>query len=239
LVLFRASIKADAGARRPEATEKIMKTFTPLFASFTSVLLVSVAGAYAAEPSNFYVTADAGGIFQQDANFRENGFTETAAFNAGVRADLAVGYNLNENLALEIEPGFMWNSVDTLDGYSLRSGESIDLYSVPILVNVVYRIQTGTRWTPYVGAGIGANVGTFEGKLPGLDVSDTTASFAFQGKAGVRYALTENTSVGLAYKFLGTTDQDYSLNMGRNFTDKVTLNGVYVHGVFIDYTWNF
>src|SRR2546423_647338 len=117
---------------------------------------------------NFYISADAGAIFQQNADFSERGSPNiTAGFNTGARVDLALGYNVNENLALEIEPGFMWNSVDTLGGFSLAgNGRSIDLESVPLLVSLIYRVPTGTAFTPYVGAGIGADITFFDGQLP-------------------------------------------------------------------------
>jgi opacity protein-like surface antigen len=202
---------------------------------------VSAAGVRADDNVHtFYVTADAGGVFQTTANFSENGSPNVSTgFNPGVRADLALGYNLNETLAIELAPGFMWNSIDNFGGYSLGSmGESIDLYSVPILINFVYQIPTGTRFTPYMGGGIGADVVTFDGKNPSFSASDTTGVFAFQAEAGLRCALTKHASLSLDYRFFGTTDQDYSFQIGH-FTDRVTLSGIYIHGVFLNFNWTF
>jgi opacity protein-like surface antigen len=110
---------------------------------------------------------------------------------------------------------------------------------VPILANFVYKFVNDSAWTPYVGVGVGANIGIFEGHTPGSDFSDTSVSFAFQGEAGVKYALSENASVGIAYKFLGTTEQSYNLAISPYFIDHASFDGNYIHGIFANFTWNF
>ncbi len=219
-----------------------MKNISRSLAAVSTLLLVATTTtSHAADwTKNLYLNADAGGIFQQDADFTETGLSSTtAAFNPGVRADIAIGYKLSDSMAVELEPGFAWNSIDTLDGYSLRSGVNIDLYSVPLLVNFVYTFPTHRGWTPYVGVGAGANIGVFDGTLPAVTVRDTDITFAFQAEAGVKYAVTDNSSFGVAYKFLGTTDQSYDLNLTPYYTDHVTLGGIYIHGIFATFTWNF
>jgi len=204
-----------------------------------ALVVMSAAVTRADDFHNFYVTADLGGIIQQNANYSENGSPNVpAAFNPGARLDVAVGYNLNENYSIEIAPGFMWNSVDTLDGYSLGN-ESIDLESIPVLINIKYRINTGTKFTPYLGGGIGADVTIFDGEVSGRSLNDSSAAFAFQLQAGVRYALSQHASVGLGYKFLGTSDQNYSLDLGHAVVDRVTLNGIYIHSIMLDCSWSF
>jgi len=203
-------------------------------------LLASAGGALAADVTpNLYINADAGGIFQQNADFSERGRTETASFNPGLRADIAIGYKFSQSFALELEPGFMWNSVDSFNGYQLRPGESIDLYSIPILANVIYKFPVQGAWTPCVGVGVGANVGIFDGTLPGMNSNDTDITFAYQAQAGIKYALSDTASVGVAYKFLGTADQDYSLPIGPYRRDNVTFGGIYVHGIFATFTMTF
>jgi opacity protein-like surface antigen len=222
-----------------------MKTITHIIIAGAALLVVSAAGARAADwKNNLYFAFDTGGIFQQNADFSENGHaTYSAAYDAGVRTDLAIGYRLNETLALEVEPGFAWNSLDTLNGANLgRFGETIDIYSVPILVNLVYTFQPHGNWTPYAGVGIGANIGIFDGSLPSGDYTATDVEFAFQAEAGVRYAVSDHASFGIAYKFLGTTTQNYSISGTVNnhvSTDNIQFDGIYIHGIFANFTWTF
>jgi len=213
---------------------------TTLSVAITTVVLSSAARVCAGDSTpGFYLNADAGGIFQQGTSFTENGFTENATFNPGIRTDLKLGYGSGP-LAVEFEAGFMWNSMDTIDQHQLSNfAETLNLYQVPLLVNVIYRIPTGTAWTPYVGAGIGGDVCTFDGTKPSFSSSDTTAALAFQFETGVHYALSDHVSVGIAYKFFGTTEQDYSFNEAPHINDHVTLTGNYIHGVFATLTWNF
>lgn len=201
----------------------------------TAALLASAAGVRA---GNLYITTDAGGIYQQDATLRQSTTpTYTATFNLGVRGDMAMGYNFNESFATELEIGFLWNSMDKVGGTSLSSiGQSVDLYSVPVLANLIFKVPTKSAWTPYLGVGAGATVGIFEFKDAGQTYADASITPAVQGEAGLKYALNKNASIGIAYKFLGTLDQRYNL---RGIDDHVTLDGVYIHGVYATFTLNF
>lgn len=216
-----------------------MKIKSPLLVLLSSLALAAAARA-GDWTTNLYVSADAGAIFQQDADLHQSGLpTYSAAFNPGVRADLALGYNVCPDFAVELVPGFMWNSVDKLNGFSLDgSGESIDLYSVPLLANFVFKYSNQSRWTPYAGLGVGANVGFFDGTTPGARFNETDVSLAYQAEAGVKYALAPHAAIGLAYKFYGTTDQDYDLT-ANHYTDHLSFSGVYIHGVFLNFTLNF
>jgi opacity protein-like surface antigen len=132
----------------------------------------------------------------------------------------------------------MWNSMDKINGGPLSSySQSVDIYSVPVLANVIYKVPTKTSWTPYFGVGAGGVIGIFDLKGPGTDFSDTDFTFAYQAEAGLDYALTKNASIGIAYKFLGTLDQRWLL--AGNPDNHVTLDGVYIHAVMVKFTWNF
>ena len=217
-----------------------MKTYTHPMKLVGAVLLVSVATMHAADWDRLYLNADAGATFQQNAHLAQVGYpTLNTSFKPGARGDLAVGYNLNKSCAVELESGFMWNSVAAFDGRSVASlTQAVDIYSVPIMANFIYKFVNTSGWTPYVGVGAGVNVGILQLNYPGFTFSDTDLTFAYQCEAGLRYSLTKNASFGLAYKFYGTTDQVYYLRI-FDFTDHSTFSNVYIHGVFASFTWNF
>src|SRR5579864_2218067 len=98
-----------------------MMTITRSLAAVSAVLLMTATGLRAQDGfDTLYVNYDAGVSLQQTADFIESGFpAENAKFNPGVRADIAFGYNINKSFAVELEPGFMWNPVDTLNGHKL------------------------------------------------------------------------------------------------------------------------
>lgn len=234
----------NAGALHSKQNEKwiIMKTITCSLAAVSACFVVSAAGAHAGDWSkNLYIDADAGAIFQQDADFHENsGINRNVSFDPGVRGDIAIGYKITQSVALELESGYMWNSVDSLNGFELgRFGESIDMYHVPLLMNLVYQFPTKGGWTPYVSVGAGADIGCMDASLPHFSANDQEVSFAYQAQAGLKYQLTDNATLGLAYKFYGTTDQDYDLKFVPYYTDHTSFEGNYIHGIFVNLAWNF
>ena len=55
-------------------------------------------------------------------------------------------------------------------------------------------------------------------------------TFGYQGSLGLKYAISENCDLGIAYKFLGTSDHD----MGRFGTD-----GTLTHSLLATLTFRF
>ena len=96
-------------------------------------------------------------------------------------------------------------------------------------------------WTPYVGAGVGGaatyltaqNVPLF-GFGCHTSYSSTDFTFAYQATAGLKYAISENIELGIAYKFTGTTDHNWSDNGVTFKTD-----GTVTHAVLASLTWKF
>ena len=220
------------------AIRKIMKTIIRPIKIVGAVLILSATGVRAQDWSKVYLNADVGGVFQQDATITVSavpGVRNTATFNPGIRGDITVGYNLNDSLAVELESGVICNSIDKIGGGSISSdNKSFDFCSVPILADVVYKVPTGSAWTPYLGVGAGGVVNRADFRNGGTHYCDTTLTFAYQAKAGVDYALTENVSVGIAYKFLGTPNQRYYLSGVH-----MKFDGIYTHAVVASFTWKF
>lgn len=76
------------------------------------------------------------------------------------------------------------------------------LESQSLLANVYYDFNTGTKLTPYVGAGIGG--AKIKASLNGEGIDDTT--FTWQISAGVAYALTDKLSLDAGYRFIDYGD---------------------------------
>lgn len=190
-----------------------------------------------------YLNADAGAIFPGDMNLHQQAIpASVAAFNPGIRTGIAVGYNLTRSFAVEIESGFLWDSLDTVNGQPLSPRDHIDTYSIPILANFLYKFTNKTAWTPYVGVGAGGIVGIFDGNLNGSNFDDSNLAFAFQAEAGLKYSISKNISLGIAYKFLGSGHQSYSGYTSPTFpldTHSIKTDNEYVHGIFAGLNWNF
>ena len=104
----------------------------------------------------------------------------------GFRPELSVGYR-------------MANIKDQDDQYD-QSVTAIDL-----IAGVYYDIDTGSQVVPYAGIGGGmSNVTVKEGN------TKTVWAIAFQGAAGIGYAITEDLTLTLGYRLTGTTDVDFA-----------------------------
>jgi opacity protein-like surface antigen len=86
-----------------------------------------------------------------------------------------------------------------------------------LFVNAYWDIPTGTEFTPYVGAGLGAGFINTKGKDSGVETiggvvnetwndstgSKTVTNFAWNVGAGLGYDLTDYATVDLGYRFAG------------------------------------
>lgn len=192
-----------------------------------------------APTSKMYVAAEAGAAWQQNINAHGSGEVK---FDTGFRGDVIFGYNFSESFAAELETGVIDNSISSIAGNTLSSfGASASTYEIPILVNAIYRLPLKGGWTPYVGAGVGGaatyltakNVPLF-GFSSNSSYSSTDFTFAYQATAGLKYAINETMEVGIAYKFIGTTDHSWSANNVNFDTD-----GTMTHAMLANFTWKF
>jgi len=97
------------------------------------------------------------------------------------------------------------------------NGSSSDLSA---MLNGYYDINTGTRWTPYVGFGIGADYY----RLNQVHTTNLTTNvavansgdyvFAYQPIVGINYAITDQLLIGLEYRYFGTTDANLKYSAG-------------------------
>jgi opacity protein-like surface antigen len=157
----------------------------------------------------FFLGAGAGVAFMQDLTLKDTGGAKMT-FDPGARFELALGYQFAKAWSYDFETGFIYNSVDRIAGTSLSSvGASADFYQIPFMVGLNF---TPTIYGPikgFLGASIGGVVGSFHGSGPGGSTDHTDITFGYQGAAGIKYEINDRMDLGLAYKFLGTTDHDF------------------------------
>lgn len=131
-----------------------------------------------------------------------------------VRTDLSVGFS-SFSSATETK------TVTNVNGEKLSNSQSgrgtVELLT--IMANAYYdfkiKKQDGTpsRWSPYVGAGIGwGHLSTPGCATPGCQSfsAGTASTFAYQAKLGVSYRATEAGFVFLEGGYLGTSSADVS-----------------------------
>jgi opacity protein-like surface antigen len=190
-------------------------------------------GAFKAD-TGLYVSGSIGAVIPGDSKLDEgrNALSNTKLeFDTGMSYGGAVGYDFG---AIRVEGELSHMSSDLKDdGYEADAGlvQTGDMSATALMANAWYDIDTGTKFTPYVGGGIGV------AKVKGNSSRDYEADeqipdghnltyasfsnteFAYQVGAGVDYSLTEDMTVGLGYKYLASGDNDFhTVNVGMRYT---------------------
>lgn len=181
----------------------------------------------------FYMGVDLGVSIVQNTRVR-NAPPASLSFEPGIRADFTFGYQIPSTLlAIEFETGTTWNSL-TSGGFLTPPGWDANLYQIPFLGNLVLNVPL-RNFTLYVGAGAGGVASELDVSAYGGTLSDTDVTFAYQGKAGVKYAFTPNMEVDLGYKFLGTASHTWF----RNDIFLTSTDPIYSHSVLASFNWRF
>jgi OmpA-OmpF porin, OOP family len=178
----------------------------------TPVLQVSAADS----GKKAYFKVDAGANIMQDPEVEGEGKIK---MDTGFRIGLMGGYNLNKWAAVELETGFIYNSVS--------ADSSIWFGQVPVLANLVVRYENTSKFEPYIGGGAG-------GAYTMISSSDITKSdfvFAYQFKAGCAYNISDTMAIDLGYKFFSTSTQDYE-DLGQ-------VKDNFNHFIGLGFTWKF
>lgn len=117
-------------------------------------------------------------------------------------------------------------------GYRMANVKGQDeqyVTAIDVIAGVYYDIDTGSQVVPYAGIGGGMSYVTVkEGN------TKTVWAIAFQGAAGIGYAVTEDLSLTLGYRLAGTMDADFAEEDGRG-----TLKMALGHNVELGIRYSF
>ena len=170
--------------------------------------------------------------------------------NPGVRFDLPVGYRVNDWISVEFAPGVIYNTIQSIQGSSVLTYsdwwasfdpalvgtkiqgtftpiESGNLIQVPLMVNILFTIPTGSEWEPFVGGGIGAIYLSRTLNYSERSYTDNCWSQSYSALAGLNYHFDKDISIGVVYKFNGTGDQATFLNKQAVYTQSAQLNATF------------
>ena len=172
-----------------------------------------------ASDDSFYIKANVGVGMAMDSdidNVPNAGDTAKMTYNSGFTGSLAAGYDFANPLRLEIELIRQKNDLD-ITSYNNFYGtfNEGDLKTHSFMFNGFYDVDTGSAWTPFIGAGLGWS--KLDINDPGFNDSDSDDVFTYQFIGGVAYAFNDQWSVDAQYRFMGTSDAtiddaDFSVN---------------------------
>jgi len=225
-----------------------MKLKTTLFAAAATIAFAPSAFAY----EGLYGAIGAGLNYTQDDNDFEKTFPPASAWdseidhNKGIGIYAAIGVDRGSNWRLEGEFSYRNNDVRHLagdgiafPGWSTLSG---DQSVMALMFNAIYDFSNDSKITPYIGAGLG--VGRFEADFGGtnpslqaLAINDKSYNLAYQGIAGIAFALAENVALDLSYRYFGAENVRYQGTINGGPSDFKT--DYRTHTAFLGLRWNF
>ena len=169
----------------------------------------------------------------------------TIKFRTGFAGDGAIGYAFNRYVAADFEVGGVGAEIKSVPGYfSYRTY----LGSVSYLANVTLSCPIPrTIVVPYIGVGAGGSTMVFDtdgfgDNYVGLYGSDSDTVFAWQARAGLRFRLNSQMSLGIGYKYFATEDFSFSYppafpGSGPNLP--IAFDGIRAHSVLFTFQMNF
>jgi len=130
-------------------------------------------------------------------------------FAAGVNG----GYEFGSGLRFEGELVYRRHDEKSATSAGVTAPTRGNIDNLAIMGNAYYDFNNVTKFTPYIGAGVGAarlhlDDFNFVG-APG-SLNDDNWRLAYQGIAGVRYTVDPSWSASLDYRYFATTDPKFS-----------------------------
>jgi outer membrane protein OmpA-like peptidoglycan-associated protein len=169
-------------------------------------------------------------VSENDATFSTDLPTSGPArveFDTGWTGIGTIGYALPGNWRLEAEAGYRHNDIDTINGIANSAGGGLSTTS--LMGNVLYDIPLTDRMVVSLGAGAGAVHTQFD---DGVIDQDEDTAFAYQGIAGVSYAISPRTDLTMNYRYLRSDALEFQ---GRHLghTDFYDTDDVQNHTVTV------
>jgi OOP family OmpA-OmpF porin len=167
-----------------------------------------------------YIGAAGGGGFMNDISPNGGGADAKGEFDPGYVGLGTVGWGFGNGFRAELEGGYRRNDLRSVRNSTDPNGGALGTISV--MVNGLYDIDPGMfgvnsyGFMPHVGLGVGwarprfDNVKSFNGNT--VDGKDDI--LAYQGIAGVSYAVMPQVKVDLDYRYFGTDHGSFNSSPG-------------------------
>lgn len=219
-----------------------MKLRAILLGTAVAAMLPSAA---MAAGEGFYVGAQGGINWEPDADLDYSGFKLQTEYDLGWAAGVYAGYKFSQGIRAEIEATYRRNDLDKTDDTTVGSNWNGDNSSWAFMANVLYDVNTGTGFTPYIGVGAGVarvslNLNENYAFGSSLEIDEDDWVFAYQGIVGVAYNVTSNLAVSLDYRYFATLDPDYKFTGAFASTLPGSIEGEYSnHTVMLGLRYSF
>ncbi|MEE4200439.1 outer membrane protein, partial [Erythrobacter sp.] len=202
-----------------------MTKYALLLAATTALVAVPAE----ARKGRFYAGVDGGVVLEDQVDIDRVGPpAENGAFgdtDTGFDIDAVFGYDFGA-FRLEAEAGYKQQGYDTLTIVSPNNGAGVpvgtvvepdsDFSSISGMVNGLLEFGSDDGVQFFVGGGVGIARVDLDVNVPGLGslADDSATDFAYQGLAGLRFAVTDNLDLGLKYRYFVVDEFEFEGSNG-------------------------
>jgi opacity protein-like surface antigen len=181
--------------------------------------------------NGWYLTAGAGAVWPGDLNYWDNRAPLSATSqprgvmqtNGGFSVDSGIGYDFGA-IRTELTYGYSSPSVDSVVSRDLSRSFNTggQISKNDILLSAYWDVLPFSRFTPYIGAGIGyskISFPSFNGGSYNNPPYHDKGLFGWQAKAGISYALAYNWDVYAEGTFSGTGNSQFQAVNFSSYND--------------------
>jgi len=171
-----------------------------------ALLLLSGATTAGAGDSGFYL-GESGLLTEARTDFSHSGGTDQAEYDLGYGLSGFAGYKFDHGLRLEMELGMRQNHISNIDT-SIGDPDGGKTRAETAFINAVYDFDNQSRFTPYLGAGIGvAHVShDLVQRVAGETVHDDHTSLAGQAIAGISVKIDDRWDAFADYRHVWSAE---------------------------------
>lgn len=200
-----------------------MKKVFCAFWVFCCVMLLILPGV-AFSAAGPYVSGNFGVGFLTDSTWSDSSGSLTVESDPGFALGVAAGYNFGM-FRLEGEIGYQKNDLDKVSVGPVSVSASGDVTNTYFLGNGYFDFINSSPFTPYVSTGIGfAKLKGNDFAVLGTRIGDSDDTvFAYQAGVGIGYAVNNNITIDLKYRYFRTADPNFNGTDGEYATHNIYL----------------
>lgn len=181
------------------------------YATFTAVSALLFAASVSAQDAGPYVGLGVG-LVEAPSTTVTDVASRSVKFDRGLMGSLAFGYDYGSNWRSEIELSRRTNDLDTVAGTNAAG----KMQATSLMLNALYDFDINSPVTPYLGAGLGYSQVKLKNASPfgASSINDSDRALAYQGIAGLSFAVTEAVDLFADYRYFATRNLDMNTAAG-------------------------
>ena len=210
--------------------------------AFAFIIPLIMSGGPAIAGDGWYVGLNIGPSFLEDATNSDTLVDIESASDTGYTLSGSLGRFWSNGFRAEAELAWRDYDLDSLTVTRIGNLTGLNIGSIAVdegsvssfslMANGAYDFWNSTRFTPYLIGGLGpAYVSLNDVRALGVDIANDGAwVLAYQGGAGVAYALTDRFLVEAGYRYFATTDPRLEDSVGDPFDSEFASHSILFGG---------